>query len=74
MKTSDVIAFFESQEKAAVRLSISQSAVAQWGEYPPALRQIQIEALTGGKLKAEPDCIKPKAKSAPKAPAQQVQA
>lgn len=58
MKTSDVIALYESQEKAARLLGISQSAVAQWGEYPPALRQLQIEALTEGALKAEPDCDK----------------
>jgi hypothetical protein len=27
-----------------------------WGEYPPPLRQLQIQLLTGGQLIAEPDC------------------
>jgi len=32
--------------------------VGGWGEFPPALRQLQIEALTAGKLRAEADCDK----------------
>ena len=59
MKTSDVFAFFETQTKAAEALGMAQSSVAGWGEYPPELRQIQLERITGGKLKAEPSCYGP---------------
>jgi hypothetical protein len=45
--------------KLAEALGIkSQGSVAAWDEYPPPLRQLQIEALTRGQLKAEPDCDK----------------
>ena len=46
-----------TQEALAKRLGIQQSSVSLWETYPPRLRQLQIEALTGGKLKAEPDCV-----------------
>ncbi len=58
MKTSDVLAFYGSQHKVALALDLRQPSIARWGEYPPALRQLQIEALTGGKLRAEPECDK----------------
>jgi DNA-binding transcriptional regulator Cro len=56
MKTSDLLSFFGSQQKVAVALGIRQPSVARWGEFPPALRQLQAEALTAGALKAEPEC------------------
>ena len=58
MKTSDVKQHFGSQYAIAKALGIKQPSVANWGDYPPELRQLQIEAVTGGKLKAEPDCDK----------------
>lgn len=58
MKTSDLLAHFGSQAKVAVALGIKQPSVARWAEYPPELRQLQAEALTGGALKAEPECDK----------------
>lgn len=58
MDTKAVIGHFGSQRKAADALGLAQPSVANWGEYPPPLRQLQIEALTGGKLRAEPDCDK----------------
>ncbi len=45
-----------TQETLAQKLGITQGSVSLWGEYPPALRQLQIEALTGGALRAEPEC------------------
>ena len=39
----------------AAALGIWHSAVYQWGEFPPALRQLQLERLTGGELTAEPN-------------------
>jgi hypothetical protein len=47
-----------TQALLGAALGMTQGSVAGWGKYPPALRQLQIEALTGGKLRAEPDCDK----------------
>jgi len=60
MLTKDVIEHFGSQAKVAEALGIKQSSVAEWGRRPPALRQIQIEQLVGGKLKAHRSCFDPK--------------
>lgn len=57
MKTSDAIKHFGTQQKLASALGLSQSSVAEWGEYPPRLRQLQIAALTGGALAAEPGIL-----------------
>ena len=67
MKTSDVIeAFGGTQVAAAKALGIEQPSIARWGDEPPALRQIQIERLTCGRLRAESWCweIKPSEKAA----------
>lgn len=58
MKTQTVIEKFGNQHAVATALGIKQPSVAVWGEYPPDLRQLQIEALTGGELRAEPECDK----------------
>jgi transcriptional repressor of cell division inhibition gene dicB len=58
MTKDEAIATFGTQVKLAEALGMSQGSVALWGTYPPILRQLQIEALTGGKLKAEPECDK----------------
>lgn len=58
MKTSDVLKRYGSQYAVAEALGIKQPSVARWGEFPPELRQLQIEALTAGELRAEPDCDK----------------
>lgn len=55
MTTEQAISHYRTQQRLATALGISQSAVAEWGEYPPALRQIQIEKLTRGRLRAQPD-------------------
>lgn len=47
-----------TQAAMAERLGIQQSSVSLWGAYPPPLRQLQIEALTRGVLRAEKDCDK----------------
>ena len=47
-----------TQAALAERLGMTQGSVSLWGEYPPPLRQLQIEVLTGGALKAEPECDK----------------
>jgi hypothetical protein len=48
------------------------SSVCTWGDYPPPLRQIQIERDTAGKLRAEPNCFETKRKG--KAPGEHAQA
>jgi len=63
MKTSDVIQHFGgTQERTAKALGLRQPSIATWGEFPPPLRQIQIERITRGKLKAEPSCWNPNAR------------
>lgn len=59
MKTAAIYDFFGNQLKAAAELGLDQSSLSYWGEYPPPLRQIQIERLTAGWLKAEPECWVP---------------
>jgi len=57
MKTVDAITRFGTQGKLAAALGIVQSSVAEWGDYPPRLRQLQIAALTAGALQAEPGIL-----------------
>jgi transcriptional repressor of cell division inhibition gene dicB len=58
MTKEQAIQFFGTQMLLAKALGMSQGSVSLWGEYPPELRQLQIEALTDGALKAESDCDK----------------
>ena len=57
MNKQEAVTHFGSQVLLAKALGMSQGSVSLWGEYPPVLRQLQIQAITGGKLKAEPDCL-----------------
>lgn len=57
MKKSDAIAYYATQAGVAAALGIRQNSVAEWGEYPPDNRQLQMERLTKGRLKAEPGCM-----------------
>lgn len=60
MKTADAIEHFGGTQTAlAEALGLKQPSIAGWGEYPPAMRQMQIERATKGRLKAEPDCWAP---------------
>lgn len=56
MRTAEVIAHFKTQTAVAKRLGIRQASVAEWGEFPPDLRQLQLERITRNTLKAEPEC------------------
>jgi hypothetical protein len=58
MRTADAIKHFKTQTALAVALGIDQSSISTWKEFPPPLRQLQIEGLTAGDLKAESDCDK----------------
>lgn len=64
MKKSEAIAFYGGNVSALARaLDIDQSSIYSWeGEHIPGGRQLQLERITGGKLKADPGCMvrKPK--------------
>lgn len=57
MKTSEAIHHYGSNVALTAALGLSAGAVSQWGEYPPDARQLQIERITLGALKADPDCM-----------------
>jgi hypothetical protein len=57
MKTSEVIAIYKSQRAIAEALhGCTQAAVAQWGDSPPPLRQLELENLNPGRLVASAAC------------------
>lgn len=65
MKTEQAVKHFGTQMKLAAALGIDQSTISgSWKEYPPPLRQLQLEVLTEGALKAEPECDKFRAPAA----------
>ena len=54
MTTDDAIDYCGgSASELARRLGISRQAIDNWGRWPPPGRQIQIEHMTGGALRAE---------------------
>jgi DNA-binding transcriptional regulator YdaS (Cro superfamily) len=57
MRTRDVIEHFGSQAAVAHVLGIKPPSVAGWGDDVPPLRQLQIERITGGKLRADPKIL-----------------
>lgn len=63
MKKTDAIQHFGTQVALAAAIGVDQSTISKsWGEYPPPLRQLQLEALTGGLLKAEASILPKKKK------------
>lgn len=58
MNKTDAIKFFGTQVKLAAALGMTQHAVSGWGEYPPPLRQLQIEKVTNKALKAEQSILR----------------
>lgn len=55
MTTDEALIYFDkSRVKLAAALGIEPESTYDWKEYPPELRQLQLEVLTNGKLKAEP--------------------
>ena len=57
MTKQDAIDFFKTQQGVADALGIKQSSVAEWGEYPPEPRQLQLHRITAGRLRAEQSVI-----------------
>lgn len=56
MTKDEVIRFFGSQQAVATALGVKQPSVANWKAEPPPLRQLQIERITGGQLRAGQEC------------------
>jgi transcriptional repressor of cell division inhibition gene dicB len=59
MNTKQVLRHFGSQKAVARALGIAQPSVFQWGDRPPALRQLQLEHITAGRLKADAGILDP---------------
>ena len=54
MTTDEAKAFYGGNVSALARaLGLDQSSIYSWGPKPPAIRQLQLECITGGKLSAE---------------------
>lgn len=62
MKTADALKHFGGNTKLTALLGLSTGAISLWGECPPPLRQLQIESLSGGVLKADKSILPQKAK------------
>lgn len=61
MRTKEAIAFFKNNVSALARAAeVKQSTIYTWGEYPPGGRQLLLERKTRYRLRAEPDCMKPR--------------
>lgn len=54
MRTEDAIKHFGTASALARALKIKPPSIYGWGECVPKLRQLQLEELTGGELKADP--------------------
>lgn len=54
MTTDEAKAHYGGATGLAKALDVTVSAVSQWGEHPPRLQQLELEAMTKGELKAEP--------------------
>ena len=55
MTKEDAVAAFGTQIALAKALGITQGTIAGWDKVP-VLRQLQLEALTEGQLKADTEC------------------
>ena len=56
MLKQDVLDHFGGATATALKLGVSQPSVSNWTDPLPELRQLQIERLTGGALRAGPEC------------------
>jgi len=65
MKTADAINIFKTQDALADVLGLRQPSIARWVKKGaiPYLRQLQLESLTGGQLKADKTILPRKVKS-----------
>jgi DNA-binding transcriptional regulator YdaS (Cro superfamily) len=64
MTTDQAIRYFGTQQKLADALGIAQSTVSGWGDFPPPIRQLQLQDLTRARLRAERDVFNMKRRAA----------
>ena len=57
MQTQAAISYAKNAAGLAELLGVTASAISQWGNFPPDARQLQLERVTKGALKAEPGCL-----------------
>jgi hypothetical protein len=57
MTTQEAIEHYGTQTKLATALGTTQSTISSWGAFPPKLRQLQLQQITKGRLKAEPGIL-----------------
>jgi len=53
MTTQEAIEFYGGKKKLAEVLKCWPNAIYNWGDYPPMVRQYELEVKSKGKLKAE---------------------
>ena len=70
MTKTEVLEHFGGVVATARALGIAQPSVSNWSEELPELRQLELEHLTGGALRAGPECDKYRVGPAPSAIAQ----
>jgi transcriptional repressor of cell division inhibition gene dicB len=64
MTTEEAISHYGTQVRLAQALGTRQSTISSWGIYPPKLRQLQLQQITKGRLKAEPGILEVKRRAA----------
>lgn len=57
MKLVDAVKHAGNASALAEMLGITQSAICQWGDVIPDNRQLQLERITLGALKADRGCM-----------------
>lgn len=55
MTRQEAINHYGTRAKLAEAIKVSVTAIALWGESVPPLRQVQLQKLTRGKLRADDD-------------------
>ena len=56
MLKNDVLNHFGGVGATAAALGLSQPSVSNWADPLPELRQLQIERMTQGEMRAGPEC------------------
>jgi len=76
MKPTDLLTHFETQQAAADAIKVTQGAISQWlkAERIPWQRQLQIERITGGALKHNPQDVPEHLRETIPAPSQEAAA
>ena len=55
MRTEDAVRHFSTKAEVARALGITRASLTDWGELVPALRAAQLERITAGHLKFDPN-------------------